>query len=50
MGSPPRLVIAETPTQSQEAVDPEHEGVHTRSQSRSSSKTPSATPSKSVPN
>ena len=45
-GSPPRLVIAETP---QEAADPEHEGVHTRSQSRSPSKTPSATPSKSVP-
>ena len=48
-GSPPRLVIAETPALSQEAADPEHEGVHTRSQSRSPSKTPSATPSKSVP-
>ena len=47
--SPPRLVIEETPAPSQEAADPEHEGVHTRSQSRSPSKTPSATPSKSVP-
>ena len=32
--SPQRLVIAETPTQSQEAEDPEPEGVQTRSQSR----------------
>ena len=47
--SPPPLVIAETPALSQEAADPEHKGVHTRSQSRSPSKTPSATPSKSVP-
>ena len=30
-GSPPRLVIAKTPAPSQEAADPEHEGVHTHS-------------------
>ena len=35
--SPTRLVIAETPAQSQEAAEPEHEGVITLSQSRSPS-------------
>ena len=51
--TPPRLVNAKTPAQSQGVGDLERESVHTRSQSHPPSKTPSATPSatpsKSVP-
>ena len=45
-GGPQRFVIAETPTQSQEAEKPKREGVNTHSQSRSPAKKSTATPSK----